>query len=398
MGGWLRQHGQFGTLLLAMILAAGCTGSAATWPALETPGASAGPRDVHTAQPGTRTAAPQETGAGPIVTAPPTTVGKITVDYVYRSDYITCLAHLYGTRLADYLIVTVKNDNPQPVKVVVSSEITGFTNQRTDTVSVPANDSLKVLQNPQLTTAALDQLTSLRPAQLHVVVAYLDEGVSRTVIDQNDPTNVWARRDFPWYIKGMSQQEDFELLAVMVMPLDPAVENLIATARKYDPSGAMVGGYDSEDDANGTVASRLESLWKAEANDYTIGYVSTTLSFAPGEPQRIRLPAEVLDQKSGNCIELTILYASAVEALGMQPVIILVPGHAYLGVRVDSVSNYYYFVETTMIGQTTFDEALAEGGNEFDEATPYLEAGDKDYGWVSVAEARQSNITPIPWH
>jgi hypothetical protein len=397
MSTWRRSFGRLGVVLLTAAIAAGCAGSGATWPPKDTSAASAGPRDVQTPGPSAKTAAPQETGAGPIVTAGNVTVGKITVDYIYRSDYITCLTHLYGTRLADFVEVTIQNDNSEDVKVVVSSEITGFSNQTTDTVTVPANGSLEVLQNPQLTTAALDQLTSLRPAQLHLVVSYLDNGQPRLVLDQNSSVNVWARRDFPWYIKGMTQQEDFDLLAVMVMPLDPEVENLIAAARPYDPSGSMVSGYGSENDANGTVANRLEALWKAET-DLNIGYVSTTLSFAPGQPQRIRLPSEVLDQRSGNCIELTLLYASAIEALGMQPVLILIPGHAYLGVRTDDVNTWYYFVETTMIGQATFNEALTAGGDEYDEARPHIEGGETDYGWVSVKAAREDNITPIPWH
>jgi hypothetical protein len=81
----------------------------------------------------------------------------------------------------------------------------------------------------------------------------------------------------------------------------------------------------------------------------------------------------------------------------MQPVIVLIPGHAYLGVRTDATNDRYYFVETTMIGQATFDEASSYAGNEFDDAQPHLSAGDADYGWVSIADDRANGILPIPW-
>jgi hypothetical protein len=39
------------------------------------------------------------------------------------------------------------------------------------------------------------------------------------------------------------------------------------------------------------------------------------VDFTSGPVQRIRLQAEVLEQRSGNCIELAIFYAFAAEAL-----------------------------------------------------------------------------------
>ena len=51
-----------------------------------------------------------------------------------------------------------------------------------------------------------------------------------------------------------------------------------------------------------------------------------------------------------------------------------------------------------MIGQATFDEAVAYAGKEFDQASPHLSGGDTDYGWVSVTDNRTKGILPIPWH
>jgi hypothetical protein len=105
----------------------------------------------------------------------------------------------------------------------------------------------------------------------------------------------------------------------------------------------------------------------------------------------------VLDTNSGNCIELTLLYASAVEALGMQPAIIIIPGHAYVAVRLDDTNDSYYFIETTMIGQAPFKDAAKEGNIEWTDAQPHVAAGETDYGWVDVATQRKNGIVPIPW-
>jgi hypothetical protein len=139
-------------------------------------------------------------------------------------------------------------------------------------------------------------------------------------------------------------------------------------------------------------------VWDAETTDYKLTYIGTTDSFASGSSQRIRLSAEVLDQASGNCIELTLLYASVTEALGMQPAVIFIPGHAYVAIRVDDTSDSYYFIETTMIGQATFAEATHEGLTEWNDTQDHVLNSDKDYGWVDIATQRSNGILPIPWH
>jgi hypothetical protein len=209
---------------------------------------------------------------------------------------------------------------------------------------------------------------------------------------------VTSRRDFPWGIKGFTQQEDFDLVVAMVTPSDPGVETLIRDAANYDPSKAMTSGYDSANDTSGSVWQRLSDIWQAETANFKLTYISTTITFSASSSQRIRLPAEVLGQSSGNCIELTLLYAAVAEALNMQPSIILVPGHAYVAIRVDDTNDNYYFIETTMIGQATFKQSVAEGNSEWATAQPHLNAGEADYGWVDVAAARAKGIVPIPWH
>lgn len=57
--------------------------------------------------------------------------------------------------------------------------------------------------------------------------------------------------------------------------------------------------------------------------------------------QRITLPDQVLSSKMGNCIELTILFASILEGIGINCGIIIQKGHAYLAVwLVDDCSPY----------------------------------------------------------
>jgi hypothetical protein len=403
MGSGRTSWRRFGAAAVIAMLVVGCSASAATWPPLNASTgpaasgaqASAGhvviPVSSEEATPG-GTQAPRQTAGG-------ATVDQITADYTYKSELLTPLAHLYGKEnfLDDFVIVTIKNDNASPVKVVVESQIVDYTDKASDTVTVDANGSAEVRQDPRLNSTAIDGLTSSHDADLHVMVSYLQNGESRTVLDQTSPTTVTSRRDFPWQIKGFTDQEIYNLLAVMVTPTDPGVEQLIRAAANYDPSKAMVSGYESAGDQDGSIQQRLADIWTAEASDFQLTYVSTTVSFQ-AETQRIRLPEEVLTQSGGNCIETSLLYASVAEALGMDAAIILIPGHAYVGIAVDGTDQSYYFIETTMIGQASFTDAVQYGLQEWQNAQPHVTAGEAEYGWVDIPTARKDGITPIPWH
>lgn len=326
-------------------------------------------------------------------------VDKIEADYVYTSEMITVIYPLFGSQLDDFVTVTLTNNNEVPVKVVVESEVAGYTTKSIDTVELEAGETLEVRQNPRLIPEAIDDLNTQQLGQFHIRVAALDEGVEKQILNETGETTVYARRDFPWSIKGFTDAEVYELLAAMVTPNDPAVEDLLRKAADYTDSGIIWPGYgDHVDDDDGGVWDRLEAIWDAEAEVYDLTYISSSVSFAPGDVQRIRLPAEVLEQQSGNCIELALLYASAAEAMRLEAAIVLVPGHAFVGIRTDEENANYYFIETTMIGDASFSDAVDAGGEAFDEALPHLDAEEESYGWVKVWEARENGILPLQWH
>ena len=327
-----------------------------------------------------------------------TTADSIAVSYEYTSEMVTVIYHLYGNVLEDFLVMQVTNQGDEDARVKVVSAIQEYTTEAVDTVLVEAGETVEVRQNPRLNPEAIDQLNAQQPGSYRVQVFFLDEGEERVVTDDTSEIVIYSRRDFPLSISGFDEHEVYELFSVMVTPHDPAVEELLRHAADYHPGGLMTSAYGGvEYDENGSVWRRLEAIWEAEDNVYDLTYISTWVSFAPGDVQRIRLPSEVLEQHSGNCIELTMLYAAAVEALDMEPAIILVPGHAFLAVRMDAVNADYYVVETTMIGQTSFTEAVDYGKAELDEAMPHIANGESSYAFITIADNREIGINPIPW-
>jgi len=328
---------------------------------------------------------------------PPPGPDALQVDYVYTSNLITILYPLYGSTLDDFAIITITNPRSTPAQVTVESEVTGYTTQSMDTVTVAAGETLEVRQNPRLIPEVIDQLNVEKPAQFHLRVAELDNGVEKSLLEETGDTLVFARRDYPLSIPGFTNAEAFELLAVMVTPNDPAVEELVRNAANYTSSGIIWSGYGGNvNDEGGGVWERLAAVWKAE-EDYNLTYISTWVSFAPGSVQRIRLPFETLEQHSGNCIETSLLFASAAEAMDLEAAIVGIPGHAFVGVRMDQENANYYFIETTLIGQAGFKHAVDRANEEFQETLPHLDAKESGYGWVTIWDAREKGILPLPW-
>ena len=105
-------------------------------------------------------------------------------------------------------------------------------------------------------------------------------------------------------------------------------------------------GYDSitgyqglnPDDMLKRVMVQVKSVYDA-ITSLKLQYVSDTDSMGncmTYNYQRVKLPRKVLEEGSGNCIELSCLFASVFEAMSLHPVIIFPPGHAMVGVLVSS--------------------------------------------------------------
>jgi transglutaminase-like putative cysteine protease len=348
---------------------------------------------------GVQVSTPQGFSGTPVpleVTPVKVTVDNISVDYVYTNNLITSLYHLYGTVLDHFVDITLTNDGPEPARILVRSEVTDYTTSASDTVDVPANGSVEIHQDPRLVPDAVDKLNSQKPGNFHIHIAMLDQGQEKVILDESHEILLYSRRDFVW-VPGFETQEEYDFWAAWVTPTDPSVEALIRKAANYDSTGIIVGGYgDGTLDQDGSVWRRLEAVWKAES-DYNLTYIDTEVAFGPSTVQRMRLPSEVLDQASGNCVELAALYASVAEAMGLETAIVRIPGHAFTAVRMDQENARYYFIETTMIGRASFSDAVKKAAQEWADNQPHFDAKEEGYAWVNIPDARKNGILPIPW-
>lgn len=122
-----------------------------------------------------------------------------------------------------------------------------------------------------------------------------------------------------------------ELLAAFVRPTDPSIDVILREASNKLASAGRDEALDGY--RKGTKARAweiAEAIWAALVS-HSIAYVLPPKSFERSG-QMVRGPSEILSRKVGTCLDLTLLYASCLEQAGLNPVIALTDGHAFVGI------------------------------------------------------------------
>lgn len=83
--------------------------------------------------------------------------------------------------------------------------------------------------------------------------------------------------------------------------------------------------------------------------------------------QHIKYGRDVLQNRAGTCVDLAIFYGSVCEAVGLEPVLFLIPGHCFPAVRLPR-SGKIYAVESTGVGRASFKQVSDKGLSEVQEA------------------------------
>lgn len=202
-----------------------------------------------------------------------------------------------------------------------------------------------------------------------------------------------------------------EMISAFVMPnlpeLAPLLKATSVTMQQWTGNSAL-DDYQSQDPDR--VKKLMAALYKAIA-EKSITYCTVPASFG-GVGQRVRLVDMVLKTKMANCLEMSLLYASALEAMGIHPILVVIDGHAFVGAWLiddtfpDAVNDDASLLSKRMaigINEIILFEATAMNeGNipPFDEAIElaanYFNNLDKFHYFIDIHRSRFSGIYPLP--
>jgi superfamily I DNA and/or RNA helicase len=202
-----------------------------------------------------------------------------------------------------------------------------------------------------------------------------------------------------------------EMIAAFVTPNHPQIAKVVR--RASDILGKWTGNSSLDAyQTNDPNRARLQVAAVYSAlKSQNITYCVPPASFETGG-QRVRLCDTVLNQKLGTCLDLTLLFASCLEAIGINPMVVLMVDHAFLGAwlcnenfpesvqddmslltkRVADGENKICAVETTAVASGnsfSFEEVEHAAVQHFSELDKFLY-------FVDIGRARASGIKPLP--
>ena len=179
-----------------------------------------------------------------------------------------------------------------------------------------------------------------------------------------------------------------ELLAAFVTPNHPDIARIIG--RAADHLGKWTGdtsmdAYLSQDPNR--VLSQAAAIYTA-LREESISYAVHPASFEQ-MGQRVRLCDMVLGQKLGTCLDLTLLYASCLEAVGLHPLLIVTEGHIFTGIWLEK----RMFPECVQDDVSLIQKRLASGINELAVVETTAVTSGRDFAFDQARAAGEKNLT-----
>lgn len=202
-----------------------------------------------------------------------------------------------------------------------------------------------------------------------------------------------------------------EIITAFVTPNHPSVSAVIREAsmflKKWKGSSSFTG-YQTNNSNN--VKLQMAAIYAALAQQKII-YNNPPANYEM-IGQRIRLPHKVLEQKMGTCLDLSVLYAACLEAVGLFPLLFFIKGHAFCGCwlenntfsdccvddvsavekRIAADAEEMLLVECTDFvdgGELDFDRALKHGKDHLLNTSDFICV-------IDVQRSRGSGIRPMP--
>jgi very-short-patch-repair endonuclease len=200
-----------------------------------------------------------------------------------------------------------------------------------------------------------------------------------------------------------------ELTAAYILPNHPQVQQILSNASKIlrkSVPGAALDGYQSG--SSQRVIDIAYAIYTA-IGQLQISYINPPASFE-NTGQKVRFPDDMVSHQLGTCLDLSMLFAACLEQAGLYPLLVIIQGHAFVGVWMHD-THYAYatmdeptslskrvdlreitLFEATMLTHDpvpTLDRCMAAGRAKLAEPEKFICA-------LDVKSARTLMIRPLP--
>lgn len=284
---------------------------------------------------------------------------------------------------------TITYSSSSTITLIISVQVAGFTQVETHTVT--ATSSLQSSSfTPTLLDKALRNLTADVTRSLSVRVT--DARGNRYYINDS-PLLLHSRELMQWLAANRLK------IAAWITPDDPTVKALVANAtihlaQEPMPAPNAMIGYANHASSR-AVRDQVDAIYDTLRLDYHMIYTQARVPYAgPGDTsaslEYIKLPADVLQEHSGMCIELTALLAAAVEHIGLHAEIVIIPGHAFLGVAMTPDNTQFQYWDAVQVNNSVAGDSANIAAN-----LEYTQNAHQIVDTIVIGEARLAGVDPM---
>lgn len=276
-------------------------------------------------------------------------------------------------------------------KIRIESEVSGITRPEIQVIDIKPGNKIHYI-SPEITEEGYRNLSDSKRTDIYLK-AYLlkDNGEEKQLLQEKKELFFYSKNDIIWKEKDGTDNSKY-----VVRLINKDRDEIKELVRKASDHIKKLGG--DSNSMEGIFADKinlkrqLEAIFLAISEDYQIHYVMSPFSYDDNSVQKIKDPEEVIKTRSGLCIELSLLIAAALENVGLNAVIAIVPGHAWVGVETGPRSGDYIFIETTVLEKKS-GEALyiaQKNWNKFKNMPG-------SYRILNVNELRAEGLLPIKY-
>lgn len=211
------------------------------------------------------------------------------------------------------------------------------------------------------------------------------------------------------------------IFAGFVNESHPSIQTLLQEALKWKAVNSF-SGYQT--DAAG-VRMQVFAIWNVlQRRQVKYSSITTPSASSPSGKvysQSVRFIDESIGSQQANCVDGSVLFASVLYKIGIEPLLVLKPSHMFVGYWLDERHTKVEFLETTAIGighqpgasniafskflhpvelsesWTQFINAIQYANNAYSqEVAPALRIQKAGYQLIDIAQFRRGGINAIP--
>jgi hypothetical protein len=334
------------------------------------------------------------------------------------ADYI-------GDSFGDFGVsLTIKSNSTEKTPVRVEIEGDRFVKLSKIETNIPSGKKIELFPRIIYDYPALEQL--VQPSSVNITFRlFINDKLNKETIEV---VRFHSVNEVPMLEKSRWNEEDIIdhkwLFAAYVNEDDPFIDKIFQEALKMGTADAIglagsfsFGGYqdsDGDGDLSLEVDLQVLAVWGV-FQQHNIKYSNITTTSTGNQSirtQYVRTPQESFEKTQANCVDGSVLFASVLRRLGIEPFLVIVPGHMFLGYYLDPNGTNIAFLETTMLGNNditkypknrqalvsrdTFLAAQKTAEGEYAEVEDKIaDESNTDYQIIPISFLRTKGIMPI---